>query len=98
MARLYGPSHLVVDLCGPTLWTELATLRQMSESRRLRVIGVVADAAPDETQLAGHGIGTLLVAGPRLADDLHRCIAGDVVAEAPAAVGESSELHASAAA
>ena len=100
MARLYGPSHLVVDLSGPTLWTELATLRQMSESRRLRVIGVIAAdaAAPDETQLARHGIGTLLVAGPRLADDLHRCIAGDVAAEAPAAVGESAELQASAAA
>ena len=83
MARLYGPSHLIVDLSGPTLWTELATLRQMTESRRLRVIGVVAaDAtAPDETQLARHGIGTVVVAGPRLAEELRRCIAGDGAAK-----------------
>ena len=97
MARLYGPSHLIVDLSGPTLWTELATLRQMTESRRLRVIGVVAaDAtAPDETQLARHGIGTVVVSGPRLAEELRRCVAGG--SEAPPAVVERTELHASAA-
>lgn len=99
MARLYGPTHLVVDLSGPTLWNELAALRRMSESRRLRVIGVVAAdaAAPDETRLADHGIGTLLVAGPRLADQLHRCIAGDADSEAVPPAGDSRELHASAA-
>lgn len=99
MTRLYGPTHLVVDLSGPTLWSELAALRQMSESRRLRVIGVVAaDAvAPDETQLTRHAIGTLLVAGPRLADQLHRCIAGDADSEAVPPAGDRRELHASAA-
>jgi hypothetical protein len=100
MARLYGPSHLVVDLSGPTLWKELATLRQMSESRRLRIIGVVAAGAavPDETQLASHGIGALLIAGPRLADDLRRGIAGDLAVDTPpAAAADSTELQASAA-
>lgn len=99
MARLYGPTHLVVDLSGPTLWNELATLRQMGESRRLRVIGVVAAGAavPDDAQLARHGVGTVLVAGPRLADDLRRGIAGDTTAETPSAA-DSPELHASAAA
>lgn len=100
MTRLYGPSHLIVDLSGPTLWSELSALRQMSESRRLRVIGVVAaDAAvPDDTQLARHGIGTLLVAGPRLAEELRRCVMGDAAGEAPpAASADSPELQASAA-
>ena len=100
MARLYGPTHLVVDLSGPTLWNELAALRQMNESRRLRVIGVVAPGAatPDEAQLTRHGITTLLVAGPRLAEELRRRIAGDAVAEAPpAATADSPELQASAA-
>ena len=98
MARLYGPSHLVVDLSGPTVWSELAALRQMGESRRLRLIGVVdADAAmPDRAQLASHGIGTLLVAGPRLADEIHRWVSGDAAGEAVTA--PAGELHASAAA
>lgn len=97
MARCYGPTHLVVDLSGPTLWSELAILRQMSESRRLRIIGVVAagGTAPDAAQLAAHGIATVLVAGPRLADELRRRVAGDTPAEPPAT--DAIELQASAA-
>jgi CheY-like chemotaxis protein len=96
MARLYGPSHLVVDLSGPTVWSELAALRQMSESRRLRLIGVVdaGAAAPDQAQLASHGIGTLLVAGPRLAEEIHRWVSGEAAGDALAA---PAEVHASAA-
>lgn len=84
MARAYGPSHVVVDLAGPTLWNELATLRRMSESRRLQVIGVVGAGAtaPDESQCARHGIGTVLTAGPDLAEQLRRCIDGEVAAPA----------------
>jgi CheY-like chemotaxis protein len=94
MTRLYAPSHLVVDLCGPTVWQELATLRQMSESRRLHLLGVVdaGGAAPDAAQLAARGIDDVLVAGPRLADAIHRWLAGG---EPPAA---SAEVPASAAA
>lgn len=87
MARLYGPSHLIVDLSGPTVWSELTALRQMNESRRLRLIGVVAagTAAPDAEELARHGIATVLAAGPRLADDLHRMVVGSDAAAAAAA-------------
>ena len=95
MARAYGPSHVVVDLAGPTLWSELASLRRMPESRRLRVIGVIAAGAqpPDDAQLARHGIGTVLTAGPHLADALRACIDGE-----PEAVGTPVvELEASAA-
>lgn len=92
MARLYGPSHLVVDLSGPTLWGELAALRQMSESRRLRVVGVVdAGAAPPEAaQLAAHGIATLLTAGPRLADDIHAWVTGEESSAEPAELPTSA--------
>lgn len=98
MARLYGPSHLVLDLSGPTVWAELAALRQMSESRRLRIIGVAAagTAAPDAAELARHGIATVVVAGPRLADDLHRLVSGHD-AGAPLATVAEPEAHASAA-
>ena len=95
MARAYGPSHVVVDLSGPTLWTELATLRRLPESRRLQVIGVTAAGAQaaDEAQLARHGISTLLTAGPHLADELRRRIDGEAEAVATAPI----ELEASAA-
>jgi hypothetical protein len=87
---MYGPSHLVVDLSGPTVWSELAAVRQLSESRRLRIIGIVdaGAATPDAAQLASHGIANLLVTGPRLADEIHRWVAGadaETVRSSPAA-------------
>ncbi len=88
MTRCFGPTHLVADLTGPTLWQELATLRRLPESRRLRVIAIAApEALPDAEQCARCGITTVLSAGPRLAAALRGALDG--AAAVPAAVAEA---------
>lgn len=90
MARCFAPTHVVVDLTGPTLWQELATLRRMPESRRVRVIALAAAGAPPDADLcARHGITDVLTVGPRLAAAVRRTLSA--AAGAPATLPAPAE-------
>lgn len=98
MARLFGPSHLVVEAeSGAAVWDQLELLRRLPEGRRLQVVGVVAEAAEfgaGRELLARHGITAVLGAGADLPQALAREIAGASVPAAGFVAPHTEEMSA----
>ncbi len=85
LTRLYGPTHLVVEIAGSgALWDQLGALRAMPELRRMRVVGVARAAAdsaravqlPDAAALRARGVEEVLHGDTDLAAAMRRWIVG----------------------
>jgi CheY-like chemotaxis protein len=80
MARVFGPTHLIVEaIPGSAVWDQLELVRQLPEGRRSRIIGVAMegsrDGAPSDRELlADRGIETVLGAGAALPQSLAEAI------------------------
>jgi hypothetical protein len=101
MARLFGPSHIVVEaIPGTALWDQMAILREMPEGKRASVVGVATEERGDGEEsserevLAAHGVQTILGAGAALPQLLGERIAPTVGSgrseAAPAVAGEAT--------
>lgn len=71
MTRLYGPSHLVLEVGrNSALWDQVKLVRSMPEGRRIQIVGVRScddkSAAPDAGLLKELSIETVLDDGPDL--------------------------------
>ena len=107
MARLFGPTHVVVEaIPGAALWDQISILRGMPEGKRLSIIGVAAEGRGDGEEksgrevLAAHGIESIVGAGSALPQVLGERIAppaaaaGRVTAAPAAAPGEGATVAA----
>jgi len=83
MARIFGPTHIVVEaIPGAAVWDQLELLQQMPEGRRLQIIGVAVESSregvSDRELLSERGIETVLGAGAALPQAL-----AEVISPAP---------------
>lgn len=79
MARVFGPTHLVVEaIPGAAVWDQLDVVRRMPEGRRLRMIGVAAETGDggDRELLERHGVASVVGAGASLPQSLAQQIQG----------------------
>jgi hypothetical protein len=83
ITRLYGPTHIVVDLGGSgALWDQLRLVATVPERRRMRVIGVTAgrrDSASPRADLEAQresSVDEIVAAGPSVIEQLRQRIAG----------------------
>jgi CheY-like chemotaxis protein len=83
ITRLYGPTHLVVDLGGGNaLWDQFRLVAAMPERRRMRLVGVGSgrrDAASARADLEAQresSVDEIVTAGPGLVEQLRERIAG----------------------
>lgn len=76
LTRLFGPTHLVVELCrSGALVDQLRAMKKMPEWKRLRVIGVARGRTTLEPDLISDlGIETVLEDGPELLAGLRNAI------------------------
>ena len=94
LTRLYGPTHVVVDLASSAaVWDQLRAVSDLPERRRIEVIGV----APAGTRLAADARGerdvdAVIACGPRLLEDLERRIGGAAAADPSAGSPAIPEL------
>jgi hypothetical protein len=73
LARLYGPTHLVVDLSSAAaVWDQLGSVSTMPERRRMEVIGVSSPGALDPRRR--REVDVVVACGPHLLADLERCL------------------------
>jgi CheY-like chemotaxis protein len=81
MTRLYGPTHLVVDVrLGSAAWDQIGIVRSMPEGRRMRIIGVTRaaenGAGSDVQALTDLGVDLRVQSGPAIVEDLRAHIFG----------------------
>jgi CheY-like chemotaxis protein len=96
MTRLYGPTHMVVDVrLGSAAWDQIGIVRSMPEGRRLRTIGVTRPAengngaGSDVQALADLGVDLRVASGPGVVDELRAHIFGRPASDEDAA-GEAT--------
>ncbi|MGH7787436.1 MAG: response regulator [Candidatus Binatia bacterium] len=76
-ARLYGPTHAIVDAGhGGALWDQIQVIRALPEGRRLQIIGVVPDGAapPNRERAEALGLSHVVEAGADLLAELRTCV------------------------
>lgn len=84
LTRLYGPTHLVVDVGrGAAVLEQLKTLRAMPEARRMKVLAISRGEPGQVAQLSDLGADAVLPLGPGLQEAIRRRLAGVVEAAAP---------------
>jgi two-component system phosphate regulon response regulator PhoB len=82
ITRLYGPSHLVVDLGGGNaLWDQLRLVAAMPERRRMRLIGVAPGhrIAPPRAEVEAQrerSVDEIVAGGPDVVEQLRARIVG----------------------
>lgn len=76
-ARLYGPTHAIVDAGhGGALWDQIQIIRALPEGRRLQIIGVVPQGAapPHRERAEALGLSHVVEAGADLLAELRACV------------------------
>jgi hypothetical protein len=103
MARLFGPTHVVVEaIPGAAVWDQLEVVRSMPEGRRLNVIGVAAEERVGDDEKSGRqileerGVESIVGAGSDLPQMLSERISGPATRSQSAAVPDAGVESASA--